>query len=107
MRSEEHTKYLTSLSDKEKASLTSYQSFARRKNIIKKYRYRHLVNNEYPNDVAETERVLFYKCQFQYPSDSAWAEFGRIRAEYLWFTTRDVKIDHRSVPSRYHIHFIR
>ena len=107
MRSEAHTKYLASLTDKEKAELTSYRSFSKRWNIIKKYRYRHLVNNELPNDVAETERVLFYKCQFQYPNDLAWAEFGRIRGEYLLFTTRDVKIDHRSVPSRYHIHFIR
>lgn len=107
MRSEEHKKYLASLTDKEKAELTSYRSFSKRWNIIKKYTYRHLVKNEFPNDVAETERVLFYKCQFQYPSPIAWAEYGEIRWEYLSFTTRDVKIDHRSVPSRYHIHFIR
>lgn len=107
MRSEEHKKYLETLSPLEKADLTSYQSFTKRKNIIKKYEHRHLVNNEFPNNVGETERVLFYKSKFQYPSPIAWAEFGRIRGEYLLFTTRDVKIDHRSVPSRYHIHFIR
>lgn len=107
MRSEEHQKYLTSLSDREKAELTSYRSFSKRWNIIKKYRYRHLVNNEFPNNVGEIERVLFYKTMFEYPNDLAWAELGKIRAEHLSFTTRDVSIDSRSVPSRYHIHFIR
>jgi len=107
MRSEEHKKYLASLTDKEKAELTSYRAFEKRKNIIKKYRYRHLVKNELPNNVAETERVLFYKCQFQYPSDSAWVELGKVIWEHLEFDVLHKRIDHRSVPSRYHIHFIR
>lgn len=106
-RSEEHKKYLSSLSENEKAILTSYREFEKRKNIVKKYHSRHLVRNELPNNVWSEELVLFYKKQYDYPPPLAWAEYWKIRQELSEYLIKDKPLDERSVKYRYHIHFIK
>lgn len=107
MRSEEHKKYLSSLSENEKARLTSYREFEKRKNIVKKYHSRHLVRNELPNNVWSEELVLFYKKQYDYPPPLAWAEYWKIRQELSDYRIKEKPLDERSVKYRYHIHFIK